>query len=117
MRDSPALNVAGQIQLQGATVTVYDPKAMENSRRLFPTLGYATSIVEAVEGADVVLVLTEWQEFREMRPSKLARAVRRHNIIDGRNVCNRPSGVMRDGSIEAWPMTIFHVSLDIVRGA
>ncbi|CBH50041.1 UDP-glucose 6-dehydrogenase [Prescottella equi 103S] len=85
VRDSPALNVAGQIQLQGATVTVYDPKAMENSRRLFPTLGYATSIVEAVEGADVVLVLTEWQEFREMRPSKLARAVRRHNIIDGRN--------------------------------
>ncbi|NKS18710.1 nucleotide sugar dehydrogenase [Rhodococcus hoagii] len=85
VRDSPALNVAGQIQLQGATVTVYDPKAMENSRRLFPTLGYATSIVEAVEGADVVLVLTEWQEFREMRPSKLARAVRRQNIIDGRN--------------------------------
>ncbi|MDH6280509.1 UDP-glucose dehydrogenase family protein [Prescottella agglutinans] len=85
VRDSPALNVAGQIQLQGATVTVYDPKAMDNSRRLFPTLGYATSVAEAVEGADVVLVLTEWKEFREMRPAKLAARVRQQSIIDGRN--------------------------------
>ncbi|RVW09328.1 UDP-glucose/GDP-mannose dehydrogenase family protein [Prescottella agglutinans] len=89
VRDSPALNVAGQIQLQGATVTVYDPKAMDNSRRLFPTLGYATSVADAVEGADVVLVLTEWKEFREMRPARIAARVRHQSIIDGRN-CLRP---------------------------
>ena len=47
VRDSPALNIAGQIQLQGASVTVYDPKAMDNSRALFPTLGYATGVLEA----------------------------------------------------------------------
>lgn len=71
VRDSPALNVAGQIQLQGAAVNVYDPKAMDNSRKLFPTLNYAQSAVDACSGADVVLVLTEWQEFRKLQPSDL----------------------------------------------
>ena len=85
VRDSPALNVAGQIQLQGATVSVYDPKAMDNSRALFPTLGYATSALEACEGADVVLVLTEWAEFKKLRPEDLGRVVRSRAIIDGRN--------------------------------
>ncbi|WP_242676778.1 UDP-glucose/GDP-mannose dehydrogenase family protein [Rhodococcus sp. ABRD24] len=90
VRDSPALNIAGQIQLQGATVTVYDPKAMENSRAIFPTLDYATSAREACSGADVVLVLTEWKEFAELRPSILDPLVRRKLIIDGRN-CLDPS--------------------------
>jgi UDPglucose 6-dehydrogenase len=85
-RDSPALNVAGQIQLQGATVTVYDPKAMDNARREFPTLGYAPSLLGAVEGADAVLLLTEWSEFRGMDPDTLAAVVRRRRILDGRNV-------------------------------
>jgi UDPglucose 6-dehydrogenase len=85
VRDSPALNVAGQIQLQGATVSVYDPKAMDNSRALFPTLGYATSALEACEGADVVLVLTEWAEFKKLRPEDLNPVVRSRAVIDGRN--------------------------------
>ncbi|MBU4616833.1 UDP-glucose/GDP-mannose dehydrogenase family protein [Rhodococcus sp. GG48] len=85
VRDSPALNIAGQIQLQGAAVTVFDPKAMDNSRRLFPTLTYATSAYDAVEGADVVLVLTEWDEFRRIDPASLTDRVRRLNVLDGRN--------------------------------
>src|SRR6185312_4563587 len=89
VRDSPALNIAGQIQLQGASVTVYDPKAMDNSRRLFPTLGYATQALEACSGADVTLVLTEWKQFRELEPSDLNAVVRQRNIIDGRNCLDR----------------------------
>jgi UDPglucose 6-dehydrogenase len=85
VRDSPALNVAGQIQLQGATVNVFDPQAMDNSRALFPTLSYATSSFEACEGADVVLVLTEWAEFRSIDPIALKRIVRCASVIDGRN--------------------------------
>lgn len=85
VRDSPALNVAGQIQLQGAAVTVFDPKAMENSRALFPTLNYASSALEACEGADVTLVLTEWREFRELHPIQLSELVRRKVMVDGRN--------------------------------
>ncbi|WP_405178659.1 UDP-glucose/GDP-mannose dehydrogenase family protein [Nocardia sp. NBC_01377] len=89
VRDSPALNVAGMIQLHGAVVTVYDPKALENSRRVFPTLNYATSVAEACERADVVLVLTEWDEFTALRPENLERVVRARSIIDGRNCLDR----------------------------
>ena len=85
VRDSPALNVAGQLQLQGASVSVYDPKAIENSRAVFPTLSYADSTGAACEGADIVLVLTEWEEFKELKPRDLAEVVRRRVIIDGRN--------------------------------
>jgi UDPglucose 6-dehydrogenase len=85
VRDSPALNVAGQIHLQGGQVTVYDPKGMDNARRLFPTLGYAPSALAAVRGADVVLHLTEWREFRELDPAELGQAVAARIVLDGRN--------------------------------
>ncbi len=85
VRDSPALNVAGQMQLQGATVSVYDPKAMDNARRLFPTLTYATSTLDACAKADAVMVLTEWAEFRELSPEHLAEQVGAKVILDGRN--------------------------------
>jgi UDPglucose 6-dehydrogenase len=85
IRDSPALNVAAMIQLQGAQVTVYDPKAMDNARKMFPTLSYAESTVEAVQGAHVVLHLTEWDEFRAMEPDTLSPLVEQKRIVDGRN--------------------------------
>ncbi|MFD4830925.1 UDP-glucose dehydrogenase family protein [Streptomyces uncialis] len=85
VRDSPALNVAGQIHLQGGQVTVYDPKGMDNARRIFPTLAYADSAVEAVRGADVVLHLTEWLEFRELDPAELGAVAARRVVLDGRN--------------------------------
>ncbi|MBY8876908.1 UDP-glucose dehydrogenase family protein [Actinacidiphila acidipaludis] len=85
VRDSPALNVAGQIQLQGGQVTVYDPKGMENAKRLFPTLGYAPTALDAVRGADAVLHLTEWREFRELDPAALAEVAGQRLILDGRN--------------------------------
>ncbi|MER0480310.1 UDP-glucose/GDP-mannose dehydrogenase family protein [Streptomyces sp. Edi2] len=85
VRDSPALNVAGQIHLQGGQVTVYDPKGMENARRLFPTLSYADTALDAVRGADVVLHLTEWREFRELDPAALGDIVAERRILDGRN--------------------------------
>ncbi|MFF0488892.1 UDP-glucose dehydrogenase family protein [Nocardia sp. NPDC003482] len=91
VRDSPALNVAGMIQLHGAVVTVYDPKALENSRKVFPTLNYATSVAEACERADVVLVLTEWREFTALTPADLDPVVRSRSIIDGRNCLDRAS--------------------------
>lgn len=85
VRDSPALNVAGQLHLQGAQVTVYDPKGMDNARAIFPTLGYADSARGAVRGADVVLHLTEWREFRELDPAELGEDVAVRHILDGRN--------------------------------
>ena len=85
VRDSPALNVAGMLQLNGAIVNVYDPKAMDNSQRLFPTLNYATSVLDACERADAVMVLTEWREFVALDPRELANTVRAKVVVDGRN--------------------------------
>lgn len=85
VRDSPALNVAGQLQLNGAAVNVYDPKALDNAHRVFPTLNYAVSVAEACECADAVLVLTEWREFVDLDPDELADRVRAKVIVDGRN--------------------------------
>jgi UDPglucose 6-dehydrogenase len=85
VRDSPALNVAGRLQLQGAHVAVYDPQATGNARRIFPTLEYASSAHAACRDAHVVLHLTEWPEFREIDPSELATVVDQPNLVDGRN--------------------------------
>lgn len=89
VRDSPALSVAGQLQLKGATVSVFDPKAMDNSRKVFPTLNYANSIVDAARGADAVLVLTEWNEFVHLDPAEVTPLVRRTNVVDGRRCLDR----------------------------
>jgi UDPglucose 6-dehydrogenase len=85
VRDSPALHVAGQMQLEGARVKVYDPKANDTAARVFPTLDYAQSTIDACRGADLVLHLTEWQEFREMDPGVLTAVVAQRRIIDARN--------------------------------
>nr|WP_198950834.1 UDP-glucose/GDP-mannose dehydrogenase family protein [Kineosporia sp. A_224] len=85
IRDSPALNVAAQIKLQGADVVVTDPAAIENARRVWPELQFATTAEEACTKADVVLLLTEWREYRELDPAKLGEIVRGKHVLDGRN--------------------------------
>ena len=85
IRDSPALDVAASIQRQGAAVCLYDPQAMANARIKHPELGYRDSAVDAARGADVVLHLTEWAEFRQMDPAVLGQVVTERRIVDGRN--------------------------------
>jgi UDPglucose 6-dehydrogenase len=85
IRDSPALDVAKTVHDLGATVTVYDPVAIPQARKAHPELGYAESAVEAVRDADVVLLLTEWAEFRDADPELLGSATAKRNIVDGRN--------------------------------
>ncbi|MDT7616735.1 MAG: UDPglucose 6-dehydrogenase [Pseudonocardiales bacterium] len=90
VRDSPALNVAAALQLQGAQVRVHDPEAIDNARALFPTLDYALEIEKACERADLVLHLTEWREYREIDPAQLTAVVRTPRILDGRNALDVP---------------------------
>jgi UDPglucose 6-dehydrogenase len=85
IRDSPALDVATRIHDAGAVVTVYDPAALPSARVRYPQLDYASTAVGAARDADVVLHLTEWQEFREMDPAVLSEVVRRRFVVDGRN--------------------------------
>ncbi|WTW95202.1 UDP-glucose/GDP-mannose dehydrogenase family protein [Streptomycetaceae bacterium NBC_01309] len=90
IRDSPALNVAAQVQLQGGEVTVYDPKATDNARKMYPGLAYADTAFDAARGAHVVLHLTEWREFRDIDPEELGAIVAERHIIDGRNALDAP---------------------------
>jgi UDPglucose 6-dehydrogenase len=91
IRDSPALNVAAAIKLQGAHVTVHDEEAMDNARAAFPHLDYAREPAKACEGADVVLHLTEWQQYRELDPAALAGITNTPRILDARNVLDMRS--------------------------
>ncbi len=85
IRDSPALSVAAQMQLQGAQVTVTDPKAIDNARKKWPELSYAGTVDETVRDAEVVLLLTEWPEYVALDPVALKEQVAAARIIDGRN--------------------------------
>jgi UDPglucose 6-dehydrogenase len=86
VRDSPALSVAAQMQLQGAHVVVTDPQAVDNARAAFPGLAFASTVEEAVAGADVVLLATEWPEYRALDPETLGALVAARRMLDGRNV-------------------------------
>jgi UDPglucose 6-dehydrogenase len=85
VRDSPALHVAAAIQLEGARVGVHDPEGLENARAAFPTLDYTDNVMKAGEGADLVLHLTEWRQYRDLDPAALATVVTTPSIIDARN--------------------------------
>ena len=86
VRDSPALDVAQILHGMGAQVTVYDPAALASARRACPELGYAATLAEAARDAHLVLLLTEWAEFAQLRPDDLDTLVAQRNIIDGRGV-------------------------------
>ncbi|UJP41024.1 UDP-glucose dehydrogenase family protein [Cellulomonas palmilytica] len=86
IRDSPALAVADMLEKAGAHVVVTDPQGIENARAARPNLHYADDVLDAVKDADVVLLGTEWAEYRDLDPDKLADVVAAKHILDGRNV-------------------------------
>ncbi|MGO1325124.1 MAG: UDP-glucose dehydrogenase family protein [Brevibacterium aurantiacum] len=86
VRDSPALAVARLIATQGGVVTVTDPQAIDNAAKTFPELNYVADASQALAGADAVLLLTEWQEYRDLDPVATASLVAGKVLIDGRNV-------------------------------
>ena len=86
VRDSPALAVAGSLSLAGAAVTVYDPEGMDNAKKVFPTLDYAANTDDALREAELVILATEWKQFKELDPQQAGQLVDNKHIIDGRNV-------------------------------
>jgi UDPglucose 6-dehydrogenase len=85
VRDSPALHVAAALRAAGASVTVHDPRAVDNARAMFPDLDYAETADEAARDADVVLLLTEWSDYRQIDPTHIGTLVAARRIIDARN--------------------------------
>ena len=86
VRDSPGLDVAARLFNAGADVAVYDPEGNRNAAKRYPRLGYVNTLTEAVNGAELVILTTEWQEFRTLTPADLNDLVAAKRFIDGRNV-------------------------------
>ncbi len=89
VRDSPALDIAAQIQAAGAVVTVHDPKAIANAQKRFPALKFAEEINTTLKDAEIVLHLTEWRIYREINPAQVKSLVKTAIMIDGRNALDR----------------------------
>ena len=89
VRDSPALDVATRLSELGAVVTVHDPQAIDNALAKQPHLHYERDLEAALAGADAVLLLTEWKQYRDLDPERVGTLVAQRTILDGRNALDR----------------------------
>ena len=89
VRDSPALDIAVQLHAAGADVVIHDPQGIEPARKRFPNLDYVEVVNDAIKGADLILHLTEWKEYRQIDPAAVSSLVKSKIIIDGRNMLDR----------------------------
>jgi UDPglucose 6-dehydrogenase len=96
MRDAKSLDVIKALTEGGATVVAYDPIAIENAKKYFPNITYAKNAFEAAEGADGVVVVTEWNEFKQINLDKLRATMSGNILCDGRNIYD-PAKVTRSG--------------------
>ena len=86
MRDAPSLVVVPALTKAGARVRAYDPEGMDEARKLLPDIEYAPSALAAMEGADAMALLTEWNEFRALDPHRIKSLLKHPVVIDLRNV-------------------------------
>ncbi len=99
MRDAPSIIIIKSLMHSGAQIVAYDPVAIENAKRVLPEgVVYATSSYDAADGADAVVVVTEWNEFRQLDLSNLAKKCKNPVLFDGRNVYD-PTRVKQHGFV------------------
>ena len=86
MREAPSLDIAKVLLAAGAEVRAYDPAAIERSRKLMPDVEYLRDAYEVADGADGIVLITEWNEFRQLDMARVKQLMRRPVIVDGRNI-------------------------------
>jgi UDPglucose 6-dehydrogenase len=105
MREAPSRVVINGLLARGATVVAYDPVAMDEARHIFarePAVGFAASTIAALDGADALIVCTEWKEFRSPDFDDMKRRLKSPVVFDGRNLYDPV--LMRDAGIEYFSM-------------
>jgi UDPglucose 6-dehydrogenase len=90
VRFAPSIALVKALLEEGAMVSAYDPEAIEKAKTVLPNITYCTDPYQAAQGADAVLIVTEWEEFRTIDWRRLGSVVERRLIIDGRNMFNAP---------------------------
>ncbi len=87
MRDAPSLSIVARLAGDGASIRAFDPEGMQQARPLLPaTVSYCRDAFDAAKGADALVLITEWNEFRALSPARLRQAMRGHVLVDLRNV-------------------------------
>jgi UDPglucose 6-dehydrogenase len=88
MRDAPSLEIVPALQAAGAKIVAFDPEGVKEASQLLPDITFAENAYDAAFGADVLVVITEWPEFRGLDPRRLKQVMRRPRIVDLRNIFN-----------------------------
>lgn len=86
MRDAPSIEVIKKLQKKGAKIRVFDPIAMENAKRILKSVEFCKDAYMAAKDADLLIIMTEWNEFRQINLRKVKELMKKKNILDGRNI-------------------------------
>ncbi|MBC7261460.1 MAG: UDP-glucose/GDP-mannose dehydrogenase family protein [Chloroflexi bacterium] len=86
MRDAPSIEIIHMLQHEGAQIKAYDPVAMNNARKILNNVTYCDNPYEVAEGADALVLVTEWNEFKQLDMARIARSMRQRVLFDGRNI-------------------------------
>lgn len=98
MRDAPAVAIINVLQKSGAVIKAYDPVAIENAKKIFKKVYFCSNPYEVAKEADILIIMTEWNEFRQLDLSKIKRIMKKPIILDGRNIYD-PQKVKRAGFV------------------
>src|SRR3989304_2441589 len=86
MRDAKSVEIINMLLNEGAVIKAYDPVAMENAKKILPNIQYCQNAYEVAEGADALVVITEWREFKLLNMERIKNLMRKPAIFDGRNI-------------------------------
>ena len=86
MRDAPSVVIINHLQKAGAKIKAFDPIAMENAKKILKSITFCSDPYEVAENADLLVVVTEWNEFRQLDLSKIKKSMRKPVLLDGRNI-------------------------------
>lgn len=97
--EAPSIDNIEILLDEGAKIKVYDPKAMENLRKIYPSeLEYSNSLQQAIKDTDICFIFTEWQEIKEVKPNEYKKLMKNVIVYDGRNIYDLKE--MKENEIE-----------------
>ncbi|MDO8142638.1 MAG: UDP-glucose/GDP-mannose dehydrogenase family protein [Candidatus Brocadiales bacterium] len=86
MREAPSITIIRQLQKLGAKIKAFDPEAQQNARKIFKNITYRKDPYSTLKGCDALVIVTEWNEFRDLELKKVKQLLKHPNVIDGRNI-------------------------------
>lgn len=96
MREAPSLDIVPALQKAGAFVRAFDPKGMDEAKRLMPNISYSSDVYEAIKGANALVILTEWNMFRNLDLKRILQSLKEPIMVDLRNIYD-PSDMLQAG--------------------